>query len=168
MEPTVPRSSTSPAKVEAQIDFIEALAEMAKRLDLSEIEVSRDDLTIRVARQRSAVVAASNEAASISAASMVAAASAAAAPAILSPAKSTPLAGVVKSPMVGTAYLRPSPNDAPFVAIGARVDAGDKVLLVEAMKTFNEIVAPRAGAITAILVEHGQPVEYDQPLFAID
>jgi acetyl-CoA carboxylase biotin carboxyl carrier protein len=76
--------------------------------------------------------------------------------------------GVVKSPMVGTAYLRPSPNDRKFVEIGSAVKPGDKLLLVEAMKTFNEIVATRAGTVTAVLVEDGQPVEYGQPLVIVD
>jgi acetyl-CoA carboxylase biotin carboxyl carrier protein len=76
--------------------------------------------------------------------------------------------GTVKSPMVGTAYLRASPESAPFVEIGMQVKAGDKVVLVEAMKTFNEILAPRAGTVTGILVEDGQPVEYGQPLLVIE
>jgi acetyl-CoA carboxylase biotin carboxyl carrier protein len=69
---------------------------------------------------------------------------------------------------VGTVYLRPSPDARPFVEIGTTVKAGEKVLLVEAMKTFNEIVAPRAGTITAILVEDGQPVEYGEALLVIE
>jgi acetyl-CoA carboxylase biotin carboxyl carrier protein len=70
--------------------------------------------------------------------------------------------------MVGTAYLRPSPNDKAFVEIGSTVKAGDKILLVEAMKTFNEIVAPRSGTVTALMVEDGQPVEYGQILAIIE
>jgi acetyl-CoA carboxylase biotin carboxyl carrier protein len=70
--------------------------------------------------------------------------------------------------MVGTAYLRPNPEAKAFVEIGARVSAGDKLLLIEAMKTFNDIVAPKAGVVTAILVEDGQPVEYGEPLLVIE
>lgn len=70
--------------------------------------------------------------------------------------------------MVGTAYLRPAPETPPFVAIGSQVKAGDKIMLIEAMKTFNEIVAPRAGTVIAILVEDSQPVEYGQPLIVIE
>jgi acetyl-CoA carboxylase biotin carboxyl carrier protein len=70
--------------------------------------------------------------------------------------------------MVGTAYRKPSPDAKAFVEIGARVEAGDKLLLIEAMKTFNEIVAPRAGTVTAIFVEDGQPVEYGEPLLVIE
>ena len=76
--------------------------------------------------------------------------------------------GTVKSPMVGTAFRRPSPDAKPFVDVGSTVKAGDRVLLVEAMKTFNEVVAPRAGTVTAILVEDGQPVEYGEPLLVIE
>jgi acetyl-CoA carboxylase biotin carboxyl carrier protein len=76
--------------------------------------------------------------------------------------------GAVKSPMVGTAYLRPGPEAKAFVEVGSHVKAGEKILLVEAMKTFNEIVAPRAGTVTQILIEDGQPVEYGEPLLIIE
>ena len=76
--------------------------------------------------------------------------------------------GTVKSPMVGTAYLRPSPDTKAFVEVGSAVKAGDKLLLVEAMKTFNEIVASRAGKVVQILIEDGSPVEYGQPLMVIE
>ena len=78
------------------------------------------------------------------------------------------LAGAVKSPMVGTAYLRASPEAKPFVEVGSLVKVGDKLLLVEAMKTFNDIVAPRAGKVVTILVDDGSPVEYDQPLMIVE
>jgi len=74
----------------------------------------------------------------------------------------------VTSPMVGTAYRRPSPEAKPFVEVGSKVSAGDKLLLVEAMKTFNDIVAPRAGTVTAIMFDDGQPVEYGEPLLIIE
>ena len=76
--------------------------------------------------------------------------------------------GAVKSPMVGTAYLRPSPESKAFVEIGAMVKAGEKILLVEAMKTFNEILAPKSGRVAQILVEDGTPVEYGQALMVIE
>jgi acetyl-CoA carboxylase biotin carboxyl carrier protein len=69
--------------------------------------------------------------------------------------------------MVGTVYLRPAPDATPFIEVGAKVKSGEKLLLVEAMKTFNEILAPREGTVTGILVEDGQPVEYGQPLLVI-
>ena len=72
------------------------------------------------------------------------------------------------SPMVGTAFRKPSPDAKAFIEVGSKVQAGDKLLLVEAMKTFNDIVAPRAGKVTAILVEDGQPVEYGEPLLVIE
>jgi acetyl-CoA carboxylase biotin carboxyl carrier protein len=75
---------------------------------------------------------------------------------------------MVKSPMVGTAYRRSSPQTPPFVELGSSVKAGDKILLVEAMKTFNEIIAPCAGTVISILVEDGQPIEYGQPLMVIE
>jgi acetyl-CoA carboxylase biotin carboxyl carrier protein len=87
-------------------------------------------------------------------------------PAIEPPAADLP--GAVRSPMVGTAYLRANPEAKPFVEIGSMVKVGDKLLLVEAMKTFNDIVAPRAGKVVSILVEDGSPVEYDQPLMIVE
>lgn len=76
--------------------------------------------------------------------------------------------GAVKSPMVGVAYLAPEPNAAPFIAVGQTVSAGQTLLLIEAMKTFNQIKAPRAGTITRILITAGQPVEYDEPLVILE
>ena len=76
--------------------------------------------------------------------------------------------GAVKSPMVGTAFTAPEPGAAPFVAVGDAVAAGDTVLIVEAMKVMNAITAPRAGTVRAILVENGQPVEFDEILLVIE
>jgi acetyl-CoA carboxylase biotin carboxyl carrier protein len=170
--PKKPARSTKKIAVEASppgpIDaaLIERIGEIANRLGLAEIEVQHDQLRIRVARHLA------SSAAPIAAAPLVAApvAAAALAPQAPAPAAGEPAdhPGAVKSPMVGTAYLRPSPNDRTFVDVGSAVKPGDKLLLVEAMKTFNEIVAPRAGTVTAILVEDGQPVEYGQPLVVID
>ena len=139
-------------------DLVENLADIAKRLDLSEVEYQIGDLKIRVARQmvQSFVVAAPGE-------PRIAAA---AAPAGTGSPVEHP--GTVKSPMVGTAYLRPAPESPPFVDVGSQVKAGDKILLVEAMKTFNEIIAPKGGTVTEILVGDGQPVEYGQALFVIE
>jgi acetyl-CoA carboxylase biotin carboxyl carrier protein len=140
------------------VGLVEALANLVTRLGLSEIELKRGDLEIRVARQITAVAA------------PVAAPAPAPAPVGKAPANAakSDAPGTVKSPMVGTAYLRASPNAPPFVEPGSTVRAGEKLMLVEAMKTFNEIVAPRAGTVTAILVEDGQPVEYGQPLLVIE
>ena len=140
-------------------DVVESLAEIAKRLDLSEVEYQIGDLKIRVARQMAThtmVMPSAVETRVVAA----------------SPAASSSVAaehpGTVKSPMVGTAYLRPAPESSPFVDVGSQVKAGDKILLVEAMKTFNEIIAPKGGTVTQILVADGQPVEYGQALFVIE
>jgi acetyl-CoA carboxylase biotin carboxyl carrier protein len=142
--------------------LVETLGEIAKRLDLSEIEVTQGELRIRVTRQGGALlVAPATE-------GPVAPAKSAAPSTAWSPALAEVHPGAVRSPMVGTAYLRPAPETPPFVAIGSQVKVGDKILLIEAMKTFNEIVAPRAGTVVAILVEDAQPVEFDQPLVVIE
>lgn len=145
--------------------LVEKLAEIAVRLGLSEIEVAQGELRIRVARQLPPVHVAATLPQQLVA---PAAAQAVVAP---PPVPGAPVAehpGTVKSPMVGTAYRRPSPDAPPFVEIGSQVKAGDKIMLIEAMKTFNDIVAPRAGTVTAILVEDSVPVEYGQPLIVIE
>ncbi|EHL96505.1 Biotin-requiring enzyme, partial [Acetobacteraceae bacterium AT-5844] len=76
--------------------------------------------------------------------------------------------GAITSPMVGVAYLAPEPGAAPFVTVGASVAAGQTVMLIEAMKTFNQIKAPKAGTVTRILVESGSPVEYGAPLLVVE
>ena len=142
--------------------LVKELADMLSKSDLSEIEIEKGDLRIRVARQ---LMAAPEAVYAAQPAAAVPAPAATAAPAA-QPAAVHP--GTVKSPMVGTAYRKPSPDAKPLVEIGAAVKAGDRVLLIEAMKTFNDIAAPRAGTVTQILVEDGQPVEFGQPLFIIE
>jgi len=143
--------------------LVETLAEIAHKHDLSEVEVEQGSLKIRVVRQRTI----SADAPPPRAATFVVqpAAVPVAEDAVRLPNIET--AGAVKSPMVGTAYLRSSPSAPAFVEIGSEVKAGDKILLIEAMKTFNEISAPHSGIVTAILIEDGQPVEYGQPLLVI-
>ena len=151
--------------------LIEELAAIAARHDLSEVEVEHAGLHIRVARGGTMqMVSAAPAAVTVSApAAPAPAAVIAPPPSLVSPTSSaSEHPGALKSPMVGTAYRRPSPDAKPFVEIGSVVKSGEKVLLVEAMKTFNEIVAPRAGTITAIFVEDGQPVEYGEPLLIIE
>ncbi|KPF72069.1 acetyl-CoA carboxylase biotin carboxyl carrier protein subunit [Bosea sp. AAP35] len=142
-------------------ELVRELAQLLNETDLTEIEVEKGDLRVRVARTITATV-------QVPAAPAYAAAPAAvaAAPSDGKPAAAHP--GAVPSPMVGTAYRRPSPDSKPFVEIGSVVKAGERVLLVEAMKTFNDIVAPRAGTVIAIMVEDGQPVEYGEPLLVIE
>lgn len=143
-------------------DLIRDLAALLKETDLTEIEVEQDNLRIRVARVSSVQQV------------HVAAPAQVAAPAVADPApevKSIDPAkhpGVLPSPMVGTAYHSPAPGSNPFCAIGDTVKAGQTVMIVEAMKTMNQISAPRSGVVTAIFVEDGQPVEYGEPLMIIE
>jgi acetyl-CoA carboxylase biotin carboxyl carrier protein len=152
-------------------ELVRELATLIADTDLTEIEVEKGDLRIRVARSLAAQVTMPMQPAYAPPSGMSMAAPApapAAAPSPVSTTNPKEHPGAVPSPMVGTAYRRPSPDAKPFVEIGARVEAGERVLLIEAMKTFNEIVAPRAGVVTAVLVEDGQPVEYGEPLMIIE
>ena len=144
-------------------ELVRELANLVIETGLSEIEVEKGDLRIRVARRLEPVSV--QVAAPLAAATSPAPQAAPSALAPAEPARSQP--GSVPSPMVGTAYLRPSPDAKAFVDIGSTVAVGDKLLLIEAMKTFNEIVAPRAGTVTAIFVEDGQPVEFGEALLVI-
>lgn len=167
-----PTSTPAPLANAVEIDaaLVRQLADILNDTSLTEIEVERGELRIRVAREITAAPVMQYAAAPQFAAPAPAAAPTAAAASMPSdPATIVAKAGeTVKSPMVGTAYLRPAPESAAFVEIGSVVKAGDKILLVEAMKTFNEIIAPKAGTVTRILVEDGTPVEYGQALFVIE
>ena len=151
-------------------ELVRELAMLIAQTDLTEIEVEKGDLRIRVARtvtmSVNAPVMSAGPAEAQPVAMMAATAPSASPPVAPASAKDHP--GTLLSPMVGTAYRRSSPEAKPFVEIGSRVEAGDKVLLVEAMKTYNDIVAPRAGVVSAIFVEDGQPVEYGEPLLVIE
>jgi acetyl-CoA carboxylase biotin carboxyl carrier protein len=150
-------------------DLVRELANLIADTNLSEIEVEKGDLRIRVARTIHAAVQVPVAAPAAYAPPPVVAPPPAAAEASAAGGKpGAPHPGAVLSPMVGTAYRKPSPEAKDFVEIGSKVQAGDKVLLVEAMKTFNEIVAPRSGTVTAIYVEDGTPVEYGEPLLVIE
>jgi acetyl-CoA carboxylase biotin carboxyl carrier protein len=144
-------------------ELVREMAQLINETDLTEIEVQKGDLRIRVARTITATVMAP-----VAAAPAYAAAPAPVAAAPLEAKAAAAHPGTVNSPMVGTAYRRPSPEAKPFIEIGQEVKAGERVLLVEAMKTFNDIVAPRAGKVIAIMVEDGQPVEYGEPLLVIE
>lgn len=147
--------------------LVRELAELLNETGLTEIEVEDDDRKIRVSR--GAVASAAPVYAAAPAPLAAAPAPAAAAPAPAEPAAPAgpDLKNAVKSPMVGTCYLTPEPGAAPFVSVGQAVKEGDTLLIVEAMKVMNPITAPRAGTITAILIETAQPVEFDQPLVVI-
>jgi acetyl-CoA carboxylase biotin carboxyl carrier protein len=150
------RTAQNPAPYDE--DTIRGLARLLDETGLTEIEIERGGERIRIGRTARAVNVA---APALPAASPIAPAPAATA----DPAKHP---GAVPSPMVGTAYLAPSPGAKPFVDIGQTVKAGDTVLIVEAMKTMNQIPAPRGGIVTQILVEDGQPVEFGEPLMIIE
>ena len=157
----------------AEESLLRLVAELLATHDLTELEFERGGLRIRAARSLTTIAATLAPAA-------VAAPPSATAPAAVAPQAPAREAaadeqrrllespGAVKSPMVGTAYLRPNPEANAFVEVGSRVSVGDKLLLIEAMKTFNEVVAHKAGVVTAMLVEDGQPVEYGQPLLVIE
>jgi acetyl-CoA carboxylase biotin carboxyl carrier protein len=146
------------------VDLVRQLAEMLDATDLTEIEVEDGDRKIRIARKAAQVAPAPMQYAAPAAAP---AAAALAAPEIVaSPAAVS--ANAVKSPMVGTVYLSAEPGAKAFVSVGDKVAAGDTLLIVEAMKVMNPIVAPSAGTVKALLVENGQPVEFDQPLVVVE
>jgi acetyl-CoA carboxylase biotin carboxyl carrier protein len=144
-------------------DLIRELAKLLDETNLTEIEVEREGLRVRVARQITTHVLAPGGA------HVPTIPSIAPAPAIPSemvdPSKHP---GAVASPMVGTAYRAAGPGARPFVDIGSVVKTGDTLLIVEAMKTMNQIPAPRGGTVTQILFEDGQPVEYGEPLMIVE
>ncbi|MDB5677312.1 acetyl-CoA carboxylase biotin carboxyl carrier protein [Sphingomonas bacterium] len=146
------------------IDLVRQLATLLDETQLSEIEVEDGGRKVRVARTM-------HNAPQMQYAPAPAPAPAAAAPAAV-PAAEAPAApsaaNAVKSPMVGTVYLTPNPEAKPFVTIGQKVAAGDTLVIIEAMKVMNPILAPAAGTVTAILIETGQPVEFDQPLVVVE
>lgn len=157
---------------ESDVAFIKALAELLRENELSELEVKReygddDSLTVRVARTLTAAPVAAPVQVAVPQAAPVAAAPAQAAPAaaVDDPAQHP---GAVTSPMVGTAYLQPEPGAPSFVKVGDSVSEGQTVLIIEAMKTMNQIPAPRAGKLTRILIEDGAPVEFGAPLMIIE
>ncbi|MBO9711322.1 acetyl-CoA carboxylase biotin carboxyl carrier protein [Sphingomonas sp.] len=148
------------------IDLVRQLAAVLDETQLTEVEVQDGERRVRVAREVTVAALPAAVAAPVAAAPAPVAA-AAAAPAEAAPAAPS-TANAVKSPMVGTAYLSPNPDAKPFIAVGQKVAAGETLLIIEAMKTMNPIPAPSAGTVTAILVENGRPVEYDQPLVVVE
>ena len=144
---------------------IRILAEILADTGLTEIEVEQDGLKIRVAREVTVSYAPAPQHVAVAAAPAAAAPAPAEAPAA-APAGSS--AGTVKSPMVGTAYFSPSPGAAPFVQVGSQVKAGQTIMIIEAMKTMNQIPAPHAGTVKQIMVGNGDPVEFDEPLMIIE
>lgn len=155
-------------------ELIEAIAKLLNEQNLAEIEIERDDLRVRVTRSY-----ASQAVQQVAVPTYAPAPVAHAAPASVAPAgaaagiapthddlSSNP--GTLTSPMVGTAYLSPEPGKPTFASVGSKVSEGQTVLIIEAMKTMNQIPAHRSGTVTRILVEDGSPVEYGQPLVVIE
>jgi acetyl-CoA carboxylase biotin carboxyl carrier protein len=154
---------------DSDVAFIQALAELLRENDLTELQVKRDygeddSLNVRVSRVKQVVAAAQVVAAPVAAAAP--AAVSAPAPAVVEDPSNHP--GAVASPMVGTVYLKPEPTADNFVSVGSVVTEGQTLLIVEAMKTMNQIPAPRSGTVKRILVEDGAPVEYGAPLMIIE
>ncbi|MEO9682584.1 MAG: acetyl-CoA carboxylase biotin carboxyl carrier protein [Tateyamaria sp.] len=160
---------------DADVAFIQALAELLRENDLTELQVKReygedDSLNVRVSRHMAQHVSAAQTvavaAAPAPAAAPIAAASAPAAAA--APADPADDPGAVPSPMVGTVYLQAEPDAPSFISVGQSVNEGDTLLIVEAMKTMNHIPAPRAGTIKRILVDDGAAVEFGTPLVILE
>ncbi|WNO53097.1 acetyl-CoA carboxylase biotin carboxyl carrier protein [Stakelama saccharophila] len=153
--------------MQIDIDLIRQLAGVLDDTQLTEIEVEDGDRKVRVARKAAAAAAQYHQAPPMPAAPQPQV-SASAAPTADPVGPSTSDVDAVKSPMVGTAYLAAEPGAKPFVSIGQQVAAGDTLLIVEAMKVMNPIAAPAAGTVKQVLVENGQPVEFDQPLVVVE
>src|SRR5947208_12967540 len=142
--------------------LVRELALLLDETSLTEIEIERAGLRLRVARN---ISVAATMPAPVAHAAPVPVAAAAAVPAAADMSKHP---GAVTSPMVGTAYWAPEPGAKPFIEVGSKVSVGQNLLIIEAMKTMNQIPSPRAGTVTQILVEDGQPVEFGEPLVIIE
>lgn len=153
---------------EDDVAFIKALADVLSENDLSELQVKRNyadegSLNVRVSRMTASAPVAVAVPAVASAAAPAAAAQAA--PVNDDPAS---LPGAVTSPMVGTAYLSPEPGAEPFISVGTKVTEGQTLCIIEAMKTMNQIPAPKSGTVKRILIEDGAPVEFGAPLMVVE
>ena len=152
------KAKTPDAKPTDERELIRELAGLLDTTNLTEIEVEREGLRVRVVRG-AAVAAAATAPTPVEAAAILAAAT---------PVDNARHPGMLPSPMVGTAYLASEPGTKPFIEVGSKVRAGDTLLIIEAMKTMNQIPSPRSGTVTQILFEDGQPVEYGEPLLIIE
>lgn len=148
--------------IDVEASWISRLAEILHDKGLTEIEIEKGAVRLRVSRATIGVAAAAVPAA------MAAQAPAAAAPAPMAPPSTSVAANAVTSPMVGTAYLKPSPDAAPFVKIGDTVTEGQTLMIIEAMKTMNPIASPRGGVVKEIFVKDAQPVEFGEALVAVE
>jgi acetyl-CoA carboxylase biotin carboxyl carrier protein len=146
--------------------LIRELALLLDETSLTEIEIERAGLRVRVARNISIAASVASVPTAIGATASAPAVAASSAPAAAADLSNHP--GAVPSPMVGTAYWAPEPGAKPFIEVGNRVLVGQTLLIIEAMKTMNQIPSPRAGTVTQILIEDGQPVEFGEPLVIIE
>jgi acetyl-CoA carboxylase biotin carboxyl carrier protein len=156
---------------EDDVAFIRALAELLRETDLTEIEVEREygeDDELKVRLSRATLAAPAPAAAPAAPAPAPAAPAPAPQPAAPAPAADEDHPGTVTSPMVGTVYLASEPGSAPFVQVGDTVSEGQTLVIIEAMKTMNQIPAPRAGKVVKILVANAEPVEFGAPLMIIE
>ena len=160
------KPATKAAPADADLDLISSLAEILNSTGLTEIELDRKGTKVRVSK--SVTVAASVAAPVVHAPQAHVAPVIAESHAAPSKASAADHPGTVKSPMVGTVYLAPSPGAAPFIEVGTVVKEGQTLLIIEAMKTMNQIHAPRSGKVSHIFVDNGHPVEYGEPLLAIE
>ncbi len=151
------------AKAIVDQDLIRELAQLLKETGLSEIEIDRDGLRVRVAREVTV-----HAAAPVQAAGLAPAAGLASTPEAATASDLSKHPGCLHSPMVGTAFLAPEPGAPAFVEVGSRVTQGQTILIIEAMKTMNHIPAPKAGTVIRILVGNQQPVEFGEPLAIIE
>ncbi len=163
---------TNKATSQVDQDLIRAIAELLNEQNLAEIEIEREDFRVRITRSVAQQVV--HAAPQVIHAAPAAAAATHAAPAAAHPAAAGPAddlasnPGTLTSPMVGTAYTSPEPGATKFVEVGQKVSEGQTILIIEAMKTMNQIPAHRAGTVTRILFEDAQPIEYGQPLAVIE
>jgi acetyl-CoA carboxylase biotin carboxyl carrier protein len=166
--PPAAKKPLEPKKNNGDHAFVRDLAVILRETELTEIEVERDGLKVRVARQITGYVAAPAPMPMPAAHPAPAIPPAPAAPVASSVAERASNPGAVKSPMVGTAYHAPQPGAPAFVKVGSEVREGQTLLIIEAMKTMNQIPAPRAGRVVEILVKDGQPVEYGEVLMIVE
>ena len=159
---SAPKPASRPTPADPDLALIASLAEILNGTGLTEIELDRKGIKFRVAKQVTAVTTVTSPPPAPVVHAHVAPVHEAPAP------KVAEHAGTVKSPMVGTVYMAPAPGAANFIEIGSSVKEGQTLLIIEAMKTMNQIHAPRAGKVTAIYVDNGHPVEYGEPLVAIE
>ena len=157
--------------MQVDVELVRQLAGILDATQLTEIEVEEGPRRIRVARKAAAIAATAPVQYAAPPAPLVphpVATVAAPAPTEVGASAPANNANAVRSPMVGTAYLAAEPGAKPFAAVGEKVAAGDTLLIIEAMKVMNPITAPAAGTVTAVLIENGQPVEFDQPLIVVE